>query len=135
MIRVLLACLLLIGTMAPASAEYADVVINRQSEANGMRPVVFSHWFHRIRFRCKVCHSELGFVMRVGANHMSMAEIIDAIGEGIDVTLCAGRTDCQDGERCLTHELWQQLNQSGGLAMHISGEFPGLELEFWAVRG
>ena len=33
------------------------------------------------------------------------------------------------------HELWQQLNQSGGLAMHISGEFPGLELEFWAVRG
>ena len=33
------------------------------------------------------------------------------------------------------HELWQQLGQSGGLAMHISGEFPGLELEFWAVRG
>lgn len=32
-------------------------------------------------------------------------------------------------------ELWQQLPQSGGLAMHISGDFPGLELEFWAVRG
>jgi len=23
--------------------------------------------------------------------------------------MCSGRTDCQDGERCLTHELWQQL--------------------------
>jgi Rrf2 family iron-sulfur cluster assembly transcriptional regulator len=40
---------------------------------------------------------------------ISVAEIIDAIGEGIDVTLCGGRTDCQEGERCLTHELWQQL--------------------------
>lgn len=40
---------------------------------------------------------------------ISVADVIDAIGEGIDVTLCGGRTDCQDGERCLTHELWQQL--------------------------
>ncbi len=40
---------------------------------------------------------------------ISIADIIEAIGEGIDVTLCAGNEDCQDGERCLTHELWQQL--------------------------
>ena len=40
---------------------------------------------------------------------ISVADVIDAIGEGIDVTLCAGNEDCQDGERCLTHELWQQL--------------------------
>jgi type VI secretion system protein ImpJ len=32
-------------------------------------------------------------------------------------------------------ELWKQLERSGGLAMHIGGEFPGLELEFWAIRG
>jgi type VI secretion system protein ImpJ len=32
-------------------------------------------------------------------------------------------------------ELWKQLQQSGGLAMFIAGEFPGLELEFWAIRG
>lgn len=31
-------------------------------------------------------------------------------------------------------ELWKQLESSGGLAMHIAGEFPGLELEFWAIR-
>lgn len=29
---------------------------------------------------------------------------------------------------------WRQLAQSGGLAVHIGGEFPGLELELWAVR-
>ncbi len=31
-------------------------------------------------------------------------------------------------------DLWKQLQQSGGLAMHIAGEFPGLELELWAIR-
>ena len=33
------------------------------------------------------------------------------------------------------NELWKQLENSGGLAMHIAGEFPGLALEFWAIRG
>lgn len=32
-------------------------------------------------------------------------------------------------------EMWKQLERSGGLALHLAGEFPGLELEFWAVRG
>lgn len=32
-------------------------------------------------------------------------------------------------------DLWKQLERSGGLAMHIAGEFPGLELEFWAIKG
>lgn len=64
-------------TADDAVAEYADVVINRNAEKNGMRPVVFPHWFHRIRFRCKVCHAELGFKMRAGSNIITMADIID----------------------------------------------------------
>lgn len=32
------------------------------------------------------------------------------------------------------NDLWKQLETSGGLAMHIAGDFPGLELEFWAIR-
>jgi c(7)-type cytochrome triheme protein len=62
---------------APASAEYGDVVLNRNAEKGGVRPVVFPHWFHRIRFRCKVCHSELGFQMRAGANQVTMNDIIN----------------------------------------------------------
>ncbi len=31
-------------------------------------------------------------------------------------------------------DLWKQLERSGGLAMHIAGEFPGLEMECWAIR-
>jgi c(7)-type cytochrome triheme protein len=68
----------------PARAEYGDVVMNRQSEKSGVRPVIFSHTFHRIRFRCKVCHAELGFKMRAGANDVSMADI----GEGKFCGMC-----------------------------------------------
>lgn len=60
-----------------AMAEYADVVLNNRAEAEGVRPVIYPHWFHRMRFRCKVCHGELGFVMRAGANKISMASIMD----------------------------------------------------------
>lgn len=31
-------------------------------------------------------------------------------------------------------DLWKQFDRSGGLALHIAGEFPGIELEFWAIR-
>ena len=60
-----------------AQAEYADVVLNTRAEKEGMRPVIFPHWFHRIRFQCRVCHYELGFKMRVGSNAVTMGEIID----------------------------------------------------------
>jgi type VI secretion system protein ImpJ len=34
-----------------------------------------------------------------------------------------------------SNELWAQLQNSGGIALHLAGEFPGLSLEFWAIRG
>ena len=33
------------------------------------------------------------------------------------------------------NELWKQVETSGGLALHVAGDFPGLVLEFWAIRG
>ena len=67
----------LILICTPAQAEYADVVLNRHAEKAGMRPVVYPHWFHRVRFRCKVCHSEFGFRMRAGSNDVRMSDIVD----------------------------------------------------------
>ncbi|MDP3671313.1 MAG: c(7)-type cytochrome triheme domain-containing protein [Telluria sp.] len=60
-----------------AHAEYGDIVINNYSDAAGMRPAVFPHWFHRIRFRCKVCHADLGFKFKAGGNDINMVKIID----------------------------------------------------------
>ncbi|NWB44985.1 type VI secretion system baseplate subunit TssK [Pseudomonas gingeri] len=32
-------------------------------------------------------------------------------------------------------EHWKQLQNSGGFAFHVAGDFPGLNLAFWAIRG
>lgn len=65
------------GFVQKASAEYGDVVINNFSDTAGMRPVIFPHWFHRIRFRCKVCHADLGFKFQAGGNQIDMLKIVD----------------------------------------------------------
>ena len=31
-------------------------------------------------------------------------------------------------------ELWKQIERNGSLALHVGGDFPGLELELWAIR-
>jgi type VI secretion system protein ImpJ len=31
-------------------------------------------------------------------------------------------------------DLWRLLERSGGIGMHVAGDFPGLELELWAIR-
>ena len=73
----LCALLFLIGFSSMSRAEYGDVLINNYSDEAGMRPVVFPHWFHRIRFRCKVCHADLGFKFKAGGNKINMLKIID----------------------------------------------------------
>jgi c(7)-type cytochrome triheme protein len=74
LVLLLATLVMLFGT---ANGEYGDVVINNYSDDSGMRPVVFPHWFHRIRFRCKVCHADLGFKFQAGGNDISMLKIID----------------------------------------------------------
>lgn len=66
-----------IGPALVAWAEYADVIINSHSENEGVAPVIFPHWFHRIRFQCSVCHVELGIQMRAGGTDMRMEQLMD----------------------------------------------------------
>ena len=61
----------------PASAEYGDVVISKQLKAGDQPPVIFPHWFHRIRYRCNVCHIDLGIRMGVRLNTITMQDITD----------------------------------------------------------
>ena len=71
-------CISLVLLLSPLShAEYGDVVINNYADEAGMRPVIFPHWFHRVRFRCKVCHADLGFKFQAGGNEINMLKIID----------------------------------------------------------
>ncbi len=51
-----------------------------------------------------------GYQLTKPAEEISIYEIISAVDESVDVTRCHGREDCQDGEICLTHELWTELS-------------------------
>ena len=51
-----------------------------------------------------------GYRLAQPASDISIAQIIRAVDEKVDVTNCNGEGDCQDGERCLTHELWADLS-------------------------
>jgi type VI secretion system protein ImpJ len=32
-------------------------------------------------------------------------------------------------------EYWDKLKLSGAIALHLSGDFPGVSMEFWAIKG
>lgn len=51
-----------------------------------------------------------GYRLSRDGNDIFVAQIIDAVDEKVDVTRCAGNGNCQDGETCLTHDLWQDLS-------------------------
>ena len=63
--RIVMLALLLVPA-AIVWAEYADVVINMRAEGEGMSPVIYPHWFHRVRFQCSVCHVDIGFKTKAG---------------------------------------------------------------------
>ena len=74
-----LSFVLLAGGMfgSEAHAEYGDIVLNNYSDKNGIRPVIFPHWFHRMRYACKTCHSDIGFPFKAGGSGVDMLRIIN----------------------------------------------------------
>ena len=49
--------------------------------------------------------------MKDNPSKVSVSRIIQAVGEGVDVTLCSGSGDCNNGDMCLTHNLWASLSR------------------------
>ena len=52
-----------------------------------------------------------GYELDRASNAIFIAEIIDAVNESVDTTKCGGAGDCQGGEICLTHYLWEDLSE------------------------
>lgn len=51
-----------------------------------------------------------GYRLGREARDIAVGEVIRAVDESVDATRCQGKGDCQAGERCLTHSLWQDLS-------------------------
>ncbi|RUO65976.1 transcriptional regulator, BadM/Rrf2 family [Pseudidiomarina planktonica] len=52
-----------------------------------------------------------GYRLGQEAISISVGSVIQAVDESIDATRCQGKADCQGGERCLTHSLWEGLSE------------------------
>ena len=62
-----------------------------------------------------------GYKLQRASEAIFIAEIIDAVSESLDTTKCRGAGDCQGGETCLTHYLWEDLSeQIHGFLQNIS---------------
>lgn len=48
----------------PSPENYDDVFMHTEAEGNNGTPMVFSHWVHRVKYTCRVCHYELEFSMK-----------------------------------------------------------------------
>jgi len=52
-----------------------------------------------------------GYRLGKCATDISVADVISAVNDSVDATKCSGKGNCQDGEQCLTHTLWEGLSQ------------------------
>jgi Rrf2 family iron-sulfur cluster assembly transcriptional regulator len=52
-----------------------------------------------------------GYHLARDLGEVSVADIILAVDEPIDATQCGGKENCQDDQKCLTHDLWAALNE------------------------
>ncbi|MGD8558362.1 MAG: Fe-S cluster assembly transcriptional regulator IscR [Gammaproteobacteria bacterium] len=52
-----------------------------------------------------------GYRLSREATEINVAEVIAAVDEKVDATRCGGEGNCQNGEECLTHQLWTDLSE------------------------
>lgn len=55
----------------PSPSKYGNVLIDRQTAEMTMPSVSFSHWSHRTRYTCRVCHFELDFMLEANATEIT----------------------------------------------------------------
>jgi Rrf2 family iron-sulfur cluster assembly transcriptional regulator len=52
-----------------------------------------------------------GYCLGRDSSLISIQDVISAVDESVDATRCGGLKNCQDHQRCLTHDLWEDLSR------------------------
>jgi Rrf2 family iron-sulfur cluster assembly transcriptional regulator len=52
-----------------------------------------------------------GYRLARAMDKITVADIIVAVDEPLDATQCGGKQNCHDEHRCMTHDLWTNLNR------------------------
>ena len=51
-----------------------------------------------------------GYVYAKDPSSVSIKEVMNAVDEILDATKCNGTSSCNNGKKCITHDLWHDLN-------------------------
>ena len=84
------------------------------AERQGISLSYLEQLFARLRKRTLVASVRGpggGYSLGRDASQIFVAEVITAVDESVDTTRCGGAHNCQNNQRCLTHDLWHDLSQ------------------------
>ncbi len=93
--------------------EHGPVSLSEISERQGISLSYLEQLFTRLRKQGLVKSIRGpggGYVLAVDSDEIAIADVIDAVDESVDTTRCGGSADCQNNQRCLTHDLWSNLS-------------------------
>lgn len=83
------------------------------SERQGISLSYLEQLFTRLRKRGLVKSTRGpggGYSLSRDADEIAIADVITAVDEKVDTTRCGGLGNCDGNERCLTHDLWEDLS-------------------------
>jgi Rrf2 family iron-sulfur cluster assembly transcriptional regulator len=90
------------------------VTLSQISERQGISLSYLEQLFTRMRKNGLVRSTRGpggGYSLERPPAELAVAQIISAVDEVVDTTRCSGSNNCQDGDRCLTHKLWDELSR------------------------
>ena len=95
-------------------SQAGPVTLSQISERQDISLSYLEQLFTRLRKHKLVCSTRGpggGYSLSRPAENIDIAEIISAVDEVVDTTRCSGAINCNAGNRCLTHDLWDDLSR------------------------
>ena len=107
----------------PRPNEYGNVVMDNHATDASSGPVVFTHWLHRAKYTCRLCHIDLGFAMTAGETGITDEDNRNGLYCGA----------CHDGSEAFAQE---ETAENGDVIQrcarcHSDGKDVELEVEFY----
>lgn len=61
--------------LKPPDAYGAVIMDKNTKDSKTVRPVVFPHWIHRMRYSCKACHTDMAVPLKAGSLDIKQSDI------------------------------------------------------------
>lgn len=107
-----------VTAMLDLAIKYQDsasepVTVANISERHNLSPMYLERLLNNLKnkgFLKSIRGAKGGYLLALEPHQINIADIIQASGESLDTTNCKGKSNCNGGAKCLTHNLWSALN-------------------------